>query len=162
MNYIKLFLLFIGFSIRSFSQNNTDTKMMNTKAVITEKIAGQLIQLAKEEATRNKLTVSIAVVNEAGQLIYFSKMDESTNASGDIAIAKAKHSAYYRRDTKFHEDLLSKGNNVVLGLPNSLPIEGGVQLIYKGKTVGAIGISGAASVEDGKIAKVAAEFLLTL
>ncbi len=104
--------------------------------------------------------VSIAVVNEAGQLMYFTKMDNTTVASGDIAIAKARHAAYYRRDTKFHEDLLAKGNNGVLSLPHSLPIEGGVQLIYSNQVLGAIGVSGVASHEDGKIAKAGASFLI--
>ena len=81
--------------------------------------------------------------------------------SGDISIAKAKHATYYRRDTKFHETLLAKGNNIVLSLPNSMPIEGGVQLIYQNKSIGAIGISGAASIEDGLIAKAGADFLLS-
>ncbi len=49
-------------------------------------------------------------------------MDESTNASVDISIAKAKHAAYYRRESKFHETLLASGNNIVLSLPNSMPI----------------------------------------
>ncbi len=49
--------------------------------------------------------------------------------TGVFAIAKARHATYYRRDTKFPQDLLAKGNFVVLSLPNSLPIEGGVQLI---------------------------------
>ncbi len=36
-----------------------------------------------------------------------------------IAIAKARHPSYYRRDTKFHQHWLAKGNFVVLSLPHS-------------------------------------------
>jgi glc operon protein GlcG len=135
---------------------------MNTRISLSQNVARQIAETAEKEALENNWLVSIAIVNDAGQLIYFTRMDESTNASGDIAIAKAKHSAYYRRDTKFHEDLLKGGNNVVLALPNSLPIEGGVQLIYQDKVIGAIGISGVASQDDGKIAKTGADFLLTI
>jgi len=147
-----------------FIKNNTSSmaNLLNTKTFLSQKVAKQIAECAEKEAFRNSLLVSIAVVNDSGQLIHFTKMDESTDASSDIAIAKAKHSAYYRRDTKFHEDLLAKGNDLVLTLPNSLPIEGGVQLIYQGKTIGAIGVSGAASADDGKIAKTGAEFLLIL
>ncbi len=122
-------------------------------------MAKQIAELAEQEAVRNNWTVSIAIVNEFGQLIHFTKMDESTNASVDVSIAKAKHSAYYRRDTKFHQDLILKGLNPILSLPNSMPIEGGVQLIYKGQTIGAIGVSGADSEDDGKIAKAGADVL---
>jgi len=135
---------------------------MFTKTSLSQNVAKQIAEAAEKEAIKNNWVVSIAIVNDAGQLIFFTRMDESTNASGDISLAKAKHAAYYRRDTKFHEDLLTQGNNVVLGLLNSLPIEGGVQLIYQGKTIGAIGVSGASSQDDGKIAKAGAEFLLLL
>ena len=102
------------------------------------------------------LNVSIAIVNEAGQLLYFLKMDDSTNVSGETAIAKAKHAANYRRDTRYHEEFLKQGQLRVLALPATLAIEGGVQLIYEGKLVGAIGVSGAAAVDDGKIAEAGA------
>ncbi len=135
---------------------------MNTKYYLTLPIAKTISEAAEKIAIENKWEVSIAIVNEPGQLIYFIKMDETTNASGDISIEKAKHAANYARDTKFHEDLLTKGNNVVLSLPNSMPLEGGVQLIYKEKTIGAIGVSGIASHDDGKIAKAGADYLLSL
>ena len=146
------------------AQTKTDTiqKVMKSKLYLSQTVAKQISELAEKEAIKNNLTISIAIVDESGQLLYFTKMDGSTNASAEVSIAKAKHSANYRRDTKFHQDLLSKGNNVVLALPNSMPIEGGVQLIYDGRTIGAIRISGASSEDDGKIAKVGADYLLSL
>ena len=134
---------------------------MITRTALSQSVAKQIAEIAESEAIKENLAVSIALVNEVGQLIHFTKMDKSTIASIDISIAKAKHSAYYRRDTRFHEDLLGQGNNVVLALPNSLPIEGGVQLIYQGNLIGAIGVSGASSQDDGKIAKAGADFLLS-
>jgi len=136
--------------------------MMNTKFIFSQKITRQIAEATEQEAIKNNWTVSIAIVDDSGMLLYFTKMDESTNASGEIAIAKAKHAALYRRDTKFHQDLLAKGNTAVLALPDSLPIEGGVQLIYKGKTIGAIGVSGAASEDDGRIANAGAKILESL
>ena len=136
--------------------------MMNTKFIFSQKITRQIAEATEQEAIKNNWTVSIAIVDDSGMLLYFTKMDESTNASGEIAIAKAKHAALYRRDTKFHQDLLAKANTAVLALPDSLPIEGGVQLIYKGKTIGAIGVSGAASEDDGRIANAGAKILESL
>ena len=40
-----------------------------------------------------------------------------------------------------------------------LPIEGGVPLTYKGQIVGAIGVSGVKSSEDGQIAEAGASAL---
>ena len=75
-------------------------------------------------------------------------MDNSSNASGDIAIAKAQHAVNYQRDTKYHEDFLKQEQLRVLALPNTLSMEGGVQLINYGKLTGAIGVNGAAAVDD--------------
>jgi glc operon protein GlcG len=136
--------------------------LLQTKTVLTLSAAKHIASLIEQEAIKLARNISIAIVNESGTLIFFSKMDESTDASGDIAIAKAKHAAYYKRDTKFHEDLLAKGNNIVLSLPNSSPIEGGVQLKYQNKTIGAIGVSGALSAEDGLLAKAGADFILSI
>jgi glc operon protein GlcG len=161
LNLIFAALIFsMGFSA-AYSQDTT-SKLLNTKVVLSNKVAKQIAELVEQEAVKNKLNVSIAIVNDAGQLIYFSKMDDSHNASTEISIAKAKSAALFRRDTKVLKDALDKGNLGILALPNAIATEGGVQLIYQGKSIGAIGVSGASSEEDGKIAKVGAEFLLNL
>jgi glc operon protein GlcG len=137
-------------------------KMLLTKFSVSLNLAKQIAQKAEAEAVKQNLAVCIAVVNDAGQLIYFLKMDDSTNASGDIAVAKAQHAINYRRDTRYHEEFLKQGQLRVLALPNTLSIEGGVQLIHENKLVGAIGVSGAAAADDGRIATAGAAFLSTL
>ncbi len=131
------------------------------KLFLSQEVARKIAERAEANAKTNGWSVSIAVVNESGQLLFFTKMDNSTNSSGPIAIAKAEHAANFRRDTVFHQDLIQSGNFLVLALPASMPIEGGVQLIYEGKTIGGIGVSGAPSEEDGAIAKAGADFLST-
>lgn len=44
-------------------------------------------------------------------------------------------------------------------MPGMLPIEGGVPLVYESQIVGAIGVSGAESQEDGQIAQAGANAL---
>src|SRR5690606_22625520 len=100
----------------------TDTKL-STKTVLNIAIVKEVAAAAEAEALKNGWNVSIAIVDDAGQLLYFQRMDDVANSSADIAIAKAKHAANYRRDTKFHQTLLENGNNVVLALPDSMPIE---------------------------------------
>ena len=41
----------------------------------------------------------------------------------------------------------------ILGLPGAVPIEGGLVLMQDGKLIGAIGVSGMASDQDGVVAK---------
>lgn len=115
--------------------------------------AKRLVAAAEADAAKRGLKVSIAVLDEAGRLLHFSRMDGASNSTVDVAIRKAEHAADYRRDTAFHQDLLEKGNNVVLGLPDSLPIEGGLMLKVGEDVVGAVGVSGAASSVDAEIAR---------
>jgi glc operon protein GlcG len=132
---------------------------VRTSITLTQHFARLIVERAEAEARRMNLRVAIALVNAEGLLLHFTKMDESTPSAGDLAIKKALHAVHYRRNTKVHADALKQGNTLVLTLPNSLPIDGGVMLMYRGIVVGAIGISGASAEEDGIIATISAALL---
>lgn len=55
--------------------------------------------------------------------------------------------------------MIAGGLTAALGIPGVLPIEGGWPLIVDGQFVGAIGISGATSQQDGVVAKAGADAL---
>jgi uncharacterized protein GlcG (DUF336 family) len=65
----------------------------------------------------------------------------------------------FRRSTKFWEDTVASGRQGYLSLHGMLPIEGGIPLRHDGAIVGAIGVSGVKSSEDGQIAQAGAEAL---
>ena len=130
-----------------------------TRKVLNLATAKAIAAAAEAEARKNNWNVSIAIVDEAGRLLYFQRMDDTTNVNVEVALAKAQHAANFRRDTKFHEDLLSKGNNVVLALPNGMPLEGGLRLLVDGKVIGGIGVSGVQAPQDAQIAKAGADLL---
>lgn len=65
----------------------------------------------------------------------------------------------FRRPTKFWEEIVAGGRLGYLSMPGMLPIEGGVPIVYKGDIVGAIGVSGVKSSEDGQIAEAGARAL---
>lgn len=129
------------------------------KKSLNLEVAKEIAAAAEREAQANGWHVSIAVVDDAGRLLFFERMDETTNASVEIAIAKAVHAVNYRRDTKFHQALLEGGNNVVLGLLNAMPLEGGLRLLADEKVIGGIGVAGAQANEDGQIAQAGADLL---
>ena len=115
--------------------------------------AKAIAMAASDEAMLNSWSVVIAVVDDAGGLLYLERMDGIANASVDVAIGKARHAVRYRRPTSFHEGLLDGGNMVVLGLPGMLPLDGGEPVIVDGHAIGAIGVSGVQSPQDGQIAR---------
>lgn len=125
------------------------------KPTLTLEAAKIILAAAEAEADKNNWKVAIAVTDDRGELIHFIRKDNTTNAAIGIAQKKAYHAANYRRDTLFHEKLLAEGfqNSPVLSLPDCMPVEGGLQLIYKGDVIGAIGVSGLSSDNDGRVAK---------
>lgn len=144
----------------SLAQTPRMKAQLSTRKILNLAVTRAIVEAAEAEARRNGWAVSIAVVDEAGRLLCFERMDGTTNASVEVAQGKAVHAVNYRRDTKFHQELLEKGNNVVLGLPHSLPVEGGVLLLADGELVGAIGVSGVQAPQDGQIAQAGAALLL--
>ncbi|MBI3286203.1 MAG: heme-binding protein [Burkholderiales bacterium] len=132
---------------------------LRSKLILTLSVAQKIAAAAEAEAKKNGWDVSIAVMDDAARLICFLHMDNANNASSDIAIAKARHAINYRRDTKFHEDVVAAGHNQVLAFPNVLPVEGGIRLIVDDVVIGAIGVSGVQSPQDGQIARAGADLL---
>src|SRR5271168_5332302 len=116
---------------------------------------------ALAEARKNNWTMAVAIVNPDGTLVYFEKMDGTQNGSAQVAIDKAKTAALFKRPSKAFQDAVAAGGEGLrmLHLEGATPIEGGVPLVLDGKIVGAIGLSGGASAQDGQCAKAGAESL---
>ena len=117
--------------------------------------ARKIMAAASAEAKKNSWPMAIAIVDNAGQLVAYERMDNTQTASVHVAVEKAVSSATYRRSTKVFQDLVAGGGigMRILGLPGAVPIEGGLVLMQDGKLIGAIGVSGMASDQDGVVAK---------
>jgi len=131
---------------------------MKTKNVITLGDAKRVAAAAQAEAERNNWDVVIAVVDEGGNLKYLQRED-ALLGSIDIAIDKAKAALLFRRPTQVWEEKVASGHSGCMSLRGVVAVEGGVPLVVNGETVGAIGVSGAKSAEDGQIAKAGAKAL---
>ncbi len=116
---------------------------------------------ALAEARRNTWTMAVAIVDISGELVYFEKMDDTQNGSVKVAVAKARSAALFKRPTKAFQDTLTATPDGlrILGLDAAVPVEGGVPLVIDGMIVGAIGVSGGTSQQDGVCAKAAVESL---
>jgi uncharacterized protein GlcG (DUF336 family) len=116
---------------------------------------------AVAEAQKNGWLMAVAIVDPSGELVFFEKMDDTQFGSIDVSIAKARSAARFKRPTKTYEDALVTGGIGLrsLKVPGAMPVEGGVPLIENGKIIGAIGVSGAQSPQDGQCANAAAALL---
>ena len=121
--------------------------------------ARKLAALSVAEANKNNWKMAIAIVDIAGDLVYFEKMDGTQVASVNIAQDKARSSVRFKRPTKAMQDILAGGGAGVrfLALQGAVPVEGGLPIIMGGKSVGAIGASGGTSEQDGLSAKAGAD-----
>jgi len=121
--------------------------------------ARKIAAAAVAEAGKNNLKMAIAIVDTAGDLVYFEKMDGTQVASVNIAQDKARSSVRFKRPTKAMQDVLAQGGAGVrfLALQGAIPVEGGIPLVMNGQIVGAIGASGGTSDQDGQVAKAGAD-----
>ena len=123
-----------------------------TKKAMTLAAAKEIASAAEAEARKNNWTMVIVIVDDGGNLVYLEKMDGTQIGSIEVAQAKAKSAVNFKRPTKAFEDGLVGGRQALLKLPGSIPIEGGVLIMAGDQIVGAIGVSGAQSKEDGQVA----------
>jgi glc operon protein GlcG len=114
--------------------------------------ATQVAAAAAAEATRRNWKEAIAIVDTAGELVYFERLDGCQSASVVISQAKAQAAVRYRRATKVFQTLVDAGHPSLLSLPGVVASEGGIPLVLDGKIIGAIGVSGGTAPQDGVVA----------
>jgi glc operon protein GlcG len=124
---------------------------MRTKQSLTLSDTTKMMAACKAEAEKNNWKVSIAIVDEAGYLLQFERMDGAPLPSADIAIGKGRTAALAKVATKALEDTV-KERPAMLSFPNRTPVQGGVPLIHNNECVGGIGVSGVKSPEDEQVA----------
>ena len=104
--------------------------------------------------------VDMAVVDDAGNLLAYARMDRCLRPT--FAIRKAYTSAVRGVDTlAFSEQLASQNRSIEsFGDPQLIAIPGGVVALKSGAVVGAIGVGGLPSgIDDESIAKAGLEAL---
>jgi len=133
---------------------------LGQRKTLTLEAARKIAAAAEAEARKNNWNVVIAIVDEAGYLVYLQRMDGVQLASIEIAQGKARSAALFRRPTKAFEDQLVGGRQAILALPGAMPFEGGLPIVVDGEVIGAIGVSGVTAQQDGQIAKAGVDALL--
>jgi len=118
---------------------------------------------ALAEARKNNWLMAVAVVDPNGTLVYYEKMDNTQLGSADVCIDKARSAVLFKRPTKALQDAIASGGAGlrIFALRGAVPVEGGVPLEMNGHLVGAIGLSGGQSNEDGQCATAGANAVKT-
>ncbi len=127
--------------------------------MLTLEDALRITAAARRAATENNWNVVIAVVDDGGHLISLQRMDGTQKGSVRVAEQKARTAIMFKRPTKAFEDMVLQGRPVMMTLPDVICLEGGLPLIRDGVYLGAIGVSGLKSSEDGVVAAAGASAL---
>src|SRR5712691_4523937 len=116
--------------------------------------AQTVLQAAKESAQQRNAPSAIAVVDPAGDLLAFQRMDGVRPASADLAIDKARTAARLQRPTAEIEDNINQGRTAFV-TARITALRGGMPVRVGGEVVGAVGIAGLSKEIDAEIAKTA-------
>jgi glc operon protein GlcG len=140
---------------------NALAQMPNYGLSVNLETAKKIATSAIAEARKNNWTMAVAILDTGGSLVYFEKMDGTQTGSVRVAIGKGRSAVLFKRPTKVFQDVVAAGGEGIryLVLEGAVPIEGGLPLLMDGKIVGAIGVSGGTSQQDGLVAKAGADTL---
>jgi glc operon protein GlcG len=141
---------------------------MDEASLIRDRIAlscaGSHLILHAAEAKARAIDVPecIAVVDAAGELLAFTRMDGARPGSVEIALTKARSAARRRRATADEAggDVM---NGVRMALAAQLTVTGlggGLPIVVDGQTIGGIGVSSGTSDEDVRVASAGIDALL--
>jgi glc operon protein GlcG len=127
--------------------------LAQTKPYLSLTDAQRITAAATEKAKAEGWNVVIVILDDGGNLISLQRMDGVQVGSIEVAQAKAKSAVFFKRPTKIFEDAMkAEGGARIATLPNAVGVEGGLPIFKDGVIVGAIGISGVTSAQDGIIA----------
>jgi glc operon protein GlcG len=120
--------------------------------------AQTILQAAIESARQRNAPSAIAVVDPAGDLLAFQRMDNVRPASADLAIQKARTAARLQRPTAEIEDNVNQGRTAFV-TAKIVSLRGGMPVRVNGEVVGAVGVAGLSKEADTEIARIAAAAL---
>lgn len=150
---LRLFMVVAALSV---SLVNPAEAQLLQRYVITLDAAKRAADAAEAEAVNNGWDVAIAIVDHAGDLVLFRRIDGVRPLSLDIALAKARTAARLQVPTKNLQDGMMEGRVNLGTVPGLTALEGGVPIVVDDQVVGAVGVSGVASEDDARIASAGA------
>jgi uncharacterized protein GlcG (DUF336 family) len=122
--------------------------------------ARQVIAAVEALAKKYDWKLGISVVDPAGDLVAFSRMDGTQYGSVGVSQGKARTAARFRRESRVFFTAMETNHPYIATLdPTIVASPGGIPLIEGGKLVGAVGCSGATGDQDAFACKAGADLV---
>ncbi|EGQ8103423.1 heme-binding protein [Vibrio parahaemolyticus] len=123
-------------------------------------LAKQITAIAIQQAKKQEFNICVSVVDQAGLLVHFERMDNALLGAIDVAIKKARTAALFQTNSAELGAIAQPGGAIyTLEATNGglISFGGGVILRNEqGNVIGAIGVAGATVEADEAIAQLAA------
>lgn len=129
----------------------------NEDGRVSQRQVERLLAAGVAAAKERGAAVTIAVADAGGHLLGLARMDRVHTATVEVAIAKARSAAAFRRPIRVFAEQLAAGNLSLLAIPGCVPLQGGLPIALDGSMIGAVGVSGAAPDLDEAIAQAVVE-----
>jgi glc operon protein GlcG len=128
--------------------------MPSTKPYLNQAQVQKILDAANQYATQKGHLVAIAVCDDGGHLLGLVRRDGCQAISSYFAQEKARAATMGKRETRVYEEMINNGRHAFLSSPHiSMMLEGGINIVVDGHTIGAIGVSGVIKAEDTNTAK---------
>ncbi len=139
-------------------------KLTRDNPKLTLEGAKAVVGAAERRAAEIGVPMDIAVVDDGGHLLAFSRMDGAKISSVEIAMVKAHSAAIRRQPSGPYLESGQPNLMVTLGLligsrARQTPLRGGLPLLVEGKCAGAIGVSNGSEEQDLDVARAGAAAL---
>ena len=129
------------------------------KSSLSTEAAHQAIEAAEAKAAEMGKAMVIAIVDDAGILKAFSRMDGAALLSVQVAQDKAYTAVGFGMPTHGWHDFIKDDPPLADGAPTGIDrlvvFGGGYPITVEGQIVGAIGVSGGHYSEDQQVAEAA-------
>ena len=132
--------------------------MIRQAPKLTHKGARAIVEAAEAKARQIRVPQCIAVVDEGGHLLAFSRMDGGKISSVQVALTKAVSAATRRSPTGPMPSAQDASVLLSIGLPlatggSITPIRGGLPIVVDSQVVGGIGVSSGTEDQDVECAE---------
>lgn len=136
----------------AFSAARADGGKLLTREILSSEGAKSLLNAAEADAKQRGMHVSIAVVDAAGRLLAFTRMDDSQTGTDETAIKKARTAALYSSRGKVLAQRISQNQAFLATLPGITAVPGSCPVMSGKYLIGAVGVSGATDDLDDAVA----------
>ncbi len=127
------------------------SEMIYQKYALTQSLALKVLEAVTNKADELGIRINAAIVDDGGNLKAFIRMDEAALLSSGIAQNKAYTAAAFGKSTEEWYPMIKDEPSLLTGIVHTeklVVFGGGIPLIFNGKIVGGVGVSGGTADED--------------